>query len=410
MKLTKTGVEKLALPDAGQVLIWDDYTRGFGLRMTPGGKTYIIQGRVNGRTRRVSLGRHGVITTDEARRKAKQALAALGEGKDPTAEKQKARALSVTLAEVAEAYISDRRDLKQASVDNIRRHIKTTFKAWANKPAAAITRDKVATRFRQKTAESPAQANQSFRVLRALLNYARATYRPDDAPLLPENPCTILSDAKLWNNIKPRSRTIQLERLGDTWNQLQALREAPEQTTISRTTADIVAFLLLTGTRWSEAATLTWELVDLEEGFFRLLDPKNRNPVTLPLSGPALAILEARPRTSEYVFPSRTQSGHLKDPRGVFSKLETAAGGHVSPHDLRRCFRAIAGAAAVEYWKTKLLMNHKPGNDVTIKHYTETSDLRYLKPEADLIAAWILRQAKLAAAKVVDLETRRATA
>lgn len=409
MKLTKTSVEKLPLPDSGQMLIWDDHAKGFGLRLTPGGKTYIIQGRVNGKTRRVSLGRHGIITTEQARKKALQALAALGDGKDPITEKKKHQALSITLREVATAYIADRRDLKPASIENINRHLTTTFRSWADKPAASITRDKVATRFRQKTDESPAQANQAFRVLRALLNYTRATYRPGDRPILPENPVTILSDAKLWNTVAPRKRSIPIEKIGETWNLLQELRESLAQTTINRTAADCVAFLLLTGTRWSEAATLKWELVDLEEGYFRLPDPKNRNPVTLPIARPLLFILKARPRINEFVFPGRSKAGHLIDIRDTFAKITPAIGYKVSPHDLRRSFRAIAGACGVEYWKTKLLMNHKPGNDVTIKHYTETSDLRYLAQDAEKIATWVTRQAANAAAgNVVDLVVRMA--
>ncbi|MDP2002712.1 MAG: integrase family protein [Desulfurivibrionaceae bacterium] len=407
MKLTKITVEKLPLPDFGQALVWDDQTRGFGLRLTPSCKTYIIQGRVNGKTRRVSLGRHGVITAEQARKKALHALSSLGDGKDPSVEKKKHQALSITLSDVVSAYIADRRNLKLASIENIKRHLMTTFRVWADKAVADITRDKVATRFRQKTDESPAQANQAFRVLRALLNYARATYRPGDRPILPENPVTILSDAKLWNTVGPRKRTIPLEKIGETWNLLQSMRESPEQTTINRTAADCVAFLLLTGTRWSEAAMLKWELVNLEEGHFKLLDPKNRNPVTLPISTPLLAILKARPRINDFVFPSRSTHGHLRDIRDTFIKIAQATGVKVSPHDLRRSFRAIAGISGVEYWKTKLLMNHKPGNDVTIKHYTETSDLRYLKQDTEQISDWVERQGEMSATGIVDLKTQQ---
>ena len=80
----------------------------------------------------------------------------------------------------------------------------------------------------------------------------------------------------------------------------------------------------------------------------------------------------------------------------------------ISIHDLRRTFRAIAGECGIELYKTKLLMNHKLNQDVTISAYTETSDLRYLKPEIQKIGDWIERQGKIAASeKVVDLEQAR---
>ena len=73
----------------------------------------------------------------------------------------------------------------------------------------------------------------------------------------------------------------------------------------------------------------------------------------------------------------------------------------VTPHDLRRTFRAIAGECNIELWRTKLLMNHKLSGDVTINSYTETSDLRYLSTEVNQIADWITEQAKVAAAENV---------
>jgi integrase len=88
-------------------------------------------------------------------------------------------------------------------------------------------------------------------------------------------------------------------------------------------------------------------------------------------------------------------------------RISEAAGASISPHDVRRSFRAIAGECGIEFWKTKLLMGHKLSGDVTITHYTETSDLRYLRPEINKIAAWIIRQGLIAASdNVVQLPTR----
>jgi integrase len=81
----------------------------------------------------------------------------------------------------------------------------------------------------------------------------------------------------------------------------------------------------------------------------------------------------------------------------VLKKVSEAAGVHVTAHDLRRTFRAIAGECGIDFWKTKLLMGHKISGDVTITHYTETSDLRYLLVEINQISKWIERQGKIAA-------------
>lgn len=408
MKLTKIVIEKLPFPKTGQQFIWDDDLTGFGLRITPTKKTYIAQGRVRvqgkRQERRVSLGEHGIITLQDGRRKAQKELSAMLEGKDPIAEKKRDTAYALTLRDIADKYLKARRELKESSKADIEKHLKKSFPDWVNRAAVEITRDKVAKRFTELTDKSPAQANQAFRILRALLNFARGEYQHDDKPIIIENPVAVLSETKRWNTVRARSGRIPTNKIGSAWNVLQSLREAPEQSIVSRTIADAVAFLLLTGCRWSEMANLTWDCVNLDDLSWFIPDPKNRNPITFPLSDIAGKILKDRPRTGKYVFPSRVTKNdeqHIRDARSVFAKLSEAGGVRVSPHDLRRTFRAIAGECGIELWKTKLLMNHKMSGDVTITHYTETSDLRYLSEEINLIAKWIERQGKIAAAENV---------
>lgn len=404
MKLTKNVVEGATLPEKGQLFLWDFETRGFGVRLTPTGRTYIAQGRVNGISRRVSLGRHGVITLQEARKKAQKELSDMLGGKDPAIEKKRAEAYSKTLREIAGEYLKDRSDMKESSRADILKHVNKAFSTWADRPAVEITRDKVLEKFRELSERGPAQANQAFRNLRAILNYARAAYRPDDKPLMVENPVSVLSDTKLWNKVKPRSGRIPTDKIGKAWNTLRALRASPGETIITHILTDAVSFLLLTGARWSEMAGLAFEHIDLDEKWWDIPDPKNRVPVKFPLSKVAVEILSTRPKTSQWVFPARSGDGHIHDARGIFLKISEAVGVHVTAHDMRRTFRAIAGECGIELWRTKLLMNHRLNQDVTISHYTETQNLTYLEPEINLIGDWITRQALIARSdKVVPI-------
>jgi integrase len=83
----------------------------------------------------------------------------------------------------------------------------------------------------------------------------------------------------------------------------------------------------------------------------------------------------------------------MKDARGTMQRVSEIAGMHLHNHDLRRTFVAIAIECGVEIWKAELLTNHIP-NTVTLRHYTETSDLRYLRPEVQRIGDWIIGQAE----------------
>ena len=90
-------------------------------------------------------------------------------------------------------------------------------------------------------------------------------------------------------------------------------------------------------------------------------------------------------------------------------EVSALSGLHLSPHDLRRTFIAIGIRLKIEMWKLKLLTNHISKGDVTLDHYTETGDLRYLSGEAEQMAAWIVEQGAIAAAgNVVQLKKRGA--
>lgn len=396
MKLTKTFIDRIVLSEPGKIsFYWDSEVKGYGIKVSETKKVYVVQTKMNGRTVRLTLGRHGVITESQARERAKKVLVKMSDGIDPRSEKKTEKILNMTLNDAIISYFSIR-VLKTSTIKDINRHSRTTFADWMDKPITKITRDNVLEKFKKMSETAPAQANQAFRILRSILNYARAKYRDsDDMPILPENPVLVLSDAKAWNYIKPKSRKISLEKVGLAWNYINTLRKFSSQIEILRTHADYIAFLMLTGCRKTEATELTWDRVDLQERWWYLPDPKNKHPVTFPLSFEACRILSERPRISKFVFPANTVTGHIDDARRQFAKLSNEIGNTITAHDLRRTFRAIANECSVELWKCKLLMNHQD-TDVTINSYTETSDLKYLLPEVDKISSWIIEQGKIA--------------
>jgi hypothetical protein len=107
-KLTKRAVDGLRPPKSGQAFLWDQELRGFGVRVTPSGlKTFILQYRnAEDRTRRVVLGRYGVLTVDQARHQAIIKLGVVAAGGDPADDRAAARK-GMTVAEVCDWYLSE---------------------------------------------------------------------------------------------------------------------------------------------------------------------------------------------------------------------------------------------------------------------------------------------------------------
>jgi hypothetical protein len=110
-KLTKRTVDS-AVPKQGRYILWDTELKGFALRVAESGtKTYILRYRPRGTGRAgprrfMVLGRHGVLTPDEARAHAKTILGAVAAGQDPAKERSRANS-AVTIAQLVDLFISE---------------------------------------------------------------------------------------------------------------------------------------------------------------------------------------------------------------------------------------------------------------------------------------------------------------
>jgi len=418
-KLTKSVLDGLRFPKAAvteagkplsQQFTWDSELRGFGVRLTPDGKrSFVVQGRVHGKNVRITIGPYGVFTVDEARDAAREHLRSMRLGIDPRAEAKREEALATTLRQVADAYKRDRQ-LKDISKTALELHVTRTFKAWLNKPIASITRADVSKRYREMVEGglhgkkgAPGQANQGFTFLRALFNYAINEYRtPEGDPVFRDNPVDVLR--KRMVVLTPRNTFIPKDKVGAVWNMLTTARET-EVERLARTSVDLIMFLMLTGARIGEASTLEWERVKLDgpEPHWHIPDPKNRNPVWLPLSTQAVALLNVRKEEARkgerFVFPSpRSGQGCMREPRSRLVKVGKVAGMPIACHDLRRTFTTIGVAyCGIDLYKVEALTNHV-AKGVTARHYLETQHLEYLLPEVQKIADWITEQARVAAA------------
>lgn len=417
-KLTKQVVDGLPIPAAGQAFHWCGVTPGFAVRVTANGaKSYIVQGRIDGKTCRYTIGPCELLGADEARKRALARLLEMHDGVNPQVERKRRQAQGVTLREVMQDYIENKRTkhgpLRPSSKADIKWCVERYLTTWADKPVVSVTREACIKRFRELSATAPTTANQVFRNLRALCNWAREMNVAQDGsyPILPINPVVQAFKSVAWNAETTREEFVPLPKVGAVWNMLVERADPERNYEADVTAAHLVMFLILTGARVGEASALRWSQVNLDDEApsFTFEETKNHNVVTIPLSTQLHALLTARRQArrdgDEYVFPSRVKKKvpHMRDTRGTMQRVSKIAGMHLHNHDLRRTFLAIAVNCNVEMWKAEILTNHLP-QTVTLKHYTQTRDLRYLRPEAQRIADWIAEQARIASgANVVPL-------
>lgn len=403
--LTNHRVDRARLPEAGQTFLWCSQDRGFGVRLNASGsRTFVVQGRVAGRERRLSIGRRGVFTVDQARDRARELLRSMRMGIDPTADEKKQAQMTVTLRQAIADYCAIKRTkhgaLKARTQKDIDAHSRKSFADWLDKPIIAITRHACADRFAALSQRGPTTANQAFRYLRSVLNYASNRHWVDDEPLLRHNPVDALKYS--WHPTKARSERIPFDRVGAVWRMLSAQARQGSLARGERTAAAFVQFLILTGARSREARELTWDRVQLEvpqpSWCIRPQESKTATGRVFPLSVQAVSILRSQPRVlgNPYVFASRDGRSHIVQPGATWRAVSRLAGVRVTAHSMRRTFTNTCLKLGIEMWKTEMLTSHVP-TTTTLLHYTDTADLREsCADEVQAVANWIECQAHAA--------------
>jgi integrase len=405
MKLTKLVVDKLPTPSANisgqtsQKRYYDEAMKGFGVRVTSGGtKAFFVEKLIGKKLRRITIGHYPALTAEMARRKAQALLGQIAMGIDPLAEKRAAQAREVTLKEAYEDYKKARKNLKPSTLYNYERVLNGPFDSWKNKPLLSITKDKIAKHHEHiGIYHGEAFANLSMRVLRALFNFASGQYEDSQGKsLILENPVKRLSQTRAWYRIERRQTYIKSHELSPWYRSVKKL----ENTTLR----DYLILLLFTGLRRQEAATLKWEQVDLQNKTLTVIDTKNHDAHTLPLSDYLLELLTTRhqDKKSEYVFPGNGAGGYIIEPRKQMNKVIKETNISFTCHDLRRTFITIAESLDIPAYALKRLLNHKMNGDVTAGYIM--TDVERLRRPMQQITDYLLKRVGMReSAKIIEI-------
>ena len=322
-------------------VFWDGELTGFGVRVYPGGgKVYVAQARGPKGSKRVTVGRHGVVGAAEARRRAALIIARVKAGEDPAVPGPPAarRATGPTVADLAARYLEEhvaarcKPGTARTARTAVNRHV---LPALGRLPLTAVERARV-TGLHHRLHDTPAMANLVVDTLSHM--YALAA----GWGLVPAgiDPCR--SVARYPARRRERFLTdAEFDRLG------RALAEAEARGGASPAAVAAIRLLMLTGCRKNEILTLRREDVDLDAGALRLTDAKT-GPRTAPLPAAAAEVLAGLPRgpgDNPWVFPGRKPGARLRDVDGAWRTVRARAGlDDVRLHDLRHSYasRALA--------------------------------------------------------------------
>ncbi len=311
-------------PQTKDTILFDKTLPGFGLRIHPSGrKVWILQARIEGRSRRIVIAGYTEMKLTEARRRARELLARIRAGQNPAEDIQREKQ-TPTFRAFAEEYLRRCDPLwKPSGRKTVRIYLKARIlPAFGKMPLDRIGPEDVATWFDAASRDWPGAANRAFEILRAMMFRAEEWGMRERGT----NPCVGIAK-------NPRKRVArfldrdELARLGRALDDHQA--RWPDAVAAIR-------LLALTGCRRSEVLNLHWRNVTAVA--FNLDDSKT-GPRAVPIGTAARIVIVALPGPRDpdaFLFP---RFAGIKDPHRFITcwhaVREKAALGKLRLHDLR---------------------------------------------------------------------------
>jgi integrase len=404
--LTDRTIAALPVPPASerQRDYWDDKLRGFGVRVSYGGKrAFVVRYRVGRRMRRLTIGPYGPPpgkSLADARSEARSVLGKAADGEDPAQDKRDQlkgelfRDLATAYLEMAEKRHRSWREEKRIIdkdllpvlgfrrlVDIRRRDVRELVEDIARKR------------------DAPIMANRTLGVLCRMFNFAL------DREWIEANPASRIPEP---GEEQSRDRVLSDEELRELWPALECLASEVEDKTddaaqklrrakarVTPATAQAFQVQLLTAQRPGETQKMRWADVDLESGWWTIpaTVAKNKLAHRVPLTKVVIKILERRRElggeNAKVVFENRRGAGSIAH-RGkkAASILCRGLSFHFRAHDLRRTASTGMAEAGVPRDHIAKVLNHVEGGPAATRIYDRYA---YDKEKRDAIERWTRR-------------------
>ena len=347
-KLTTKFIEGQKPDPSKRLDFRDELMPGLVLRISASGtKTFCLHKRINGKMRRLTIGRFPIMSLADARERVRQVLYEIETGRfeDRTGIEVETKP---TLGDVIPVYIE-----KHAKVHNRdwkrKEALLAKFTTLHGKRIDEIKRADVVKACDVIHKSAPVSANRALAHLKHLMGWCVERGMIDASPIA---------------GMKPLSKERSRERVL-TDNELGALWAVCGDE--GYPFGDCMKLLMLSGQRRAEVAEMRWSELDLEKRLWTLPSSraKNGKQHTVPITDAMLELLRKTPRflNSDYVFTTTGKSpvsgfGRLKDrldkalPEGTESWII---------HDLRRTMSTNMAMLGVPQPVTEALLNHKTG-------------------------------------------------
>jgi integrase len=405
VKLTAAAIPTLKPKDERREETYrDSVVRGLLLEVHPDGtRTFVAWGRVHGTGRavRMKLGawQADVFELADARRAARDALHELATGRDPVVERKRAREAG-TFGDLVESFLKDAQ-IRESTRREWKRLLEAARLAGLRaQRTTEVTRGDLVRLFDRIRANALREGDKGYAANRTLEAVRRVFSWAVQKDLVAASPCIgVVKPTKE----RPRQRAYTDAELG-------AIVRALDESAMS----DAIRLALYTGVRMAQALGAPWSESDRDKEEWLIsgerTGTKNARPWLVPLTKPALDLLERRKNESPWVFPALSRRKESSDGRSwrqqrtVYMIRERSGITDFRPHDLRRTLdtwlASRAGGAQAVAVRNAILGHKPPGIDATYNVHD------YAKEKRVALDWWAKHLQRLAAgepAKVIQM-------
>jgi integrase len=430
VRLTAPKVEAFACPGGkDQAFLWDADTPGLGLRVTAGGaRSYIYQGRFNGKPLRMTIGaadvwplnnrtdkagQGGKVLQSGAREEGRRLQALIDAGRDPRQVKAETSAADVatretgkrklvTVREAWTAYLADRKPhwgtrhyadheaLAHAGGEAKKKRggtgktIPGPLATLMDDKLSSLDADRLEAWAAKEAAQRPARARLGLRLVKAFLGWCSTHKEYRDA---------VQADAAKSKRIREklgdaekRQVVLQKEEL-PAW--FAAVRQIPNPVISA-----YLQFMLLNGPRPNEPLALKWEDLNFQRRMIRIRD-KIDGHRQIPMTPYTAFLLAALPRRNRWVFSSpRSATGQLTEPGDAHdTACQVAELPRITLQGLRRSFATLSEWVEIPAGVAAQIQGHKPQGVREQNYVRRPVDL--LRVHHEKLEAWLLAQGQV---------------
>ena len=362
-KISKMFLQNVEIPSEKPMLYFDTELKGFGVKVRPSGRiTYIVDKRVSGRMKRISLGIYPSVMPDIARKEAFRVLSDIAQGKKAVDREYSSYTIKDLMKEFSVVY---KKEVGKTITEGTYKLFINTLKNFDSIITKRVQRLEVEDIdvFKSSLLSNGVSnrfVNINLVTLRKMLGYAIDKGYVESVPKI--------------NSLSETKKSREVERL--TKEQVKELLSLTDNENI----LFYIKVMINLGLRPQEMLGLKWEYINLKEGFLTIYsDNKLKKGRTIAIPEVLVGLLNKRMQSSGYVSPYRSTSGARK----VLERLGDKIDVKLTPYVLRKTFGSLMAESGVSPFKLAEIMGHSK-IETTNKYYVGIRAVQ-LRKEMNLV-------------------------